>query len=224
MTSGFRWVLTYNLALSDDQPGSAVTRPSAGLLDSPSATAKLRSALGRWIFQPKTSRNCSLHHVLEHDYTQASISLRKLKADDLARVEALKSACEGLEVDIFLALLEKEEEEVEDYDGWGRYPDDGEADPEEDEIDQAHVSKSIGSVSYVVKNLVDLEGNQLAEHLSLDTDDMIDPDAWDRLEDYSEEYQGYTGNEGQGALYWYRISVSLFHRWRLREPRSHQRT
>lgn len=212
VTSGYRWVLTYNLALSDDQPSSAVSRPSAGLLDSSCVTARLRRALERWLSQPQTSRNRSLYHVLEHDYTQASVSLRKLKADDLARVEALNSACEGLEVDIFLALLEKEEEKEADYDDWGGYYDEEEPDSEEDEIDEMrepHVSNSIASVSYIVKNLVDLEGSQLADHLSLDTDDMIDPDAWDSLDDYDEEYQGYTGNEGHGDLYWYRISVSF---------------
>lgn len=83
VTSGYRWVLTYNLALDSAQP-----RPSASLLSQVN-TQPLRQALNRWLAQdPTTRENEYFYHILDHDYTETSISLNALKEHDLIRVQA----------------------------------------------------------------------------------------------------------------------------------------
>ncbi|KAA1116045.1 hypothetical protein PGTUg99_033579 [Puccinia graminis f. sp. tritici] len=133
--SGYRCVLTYNLATWPDQP-----RPAASTRDS--QVFPLRETLQRWIAESANSNPTDtpshLYHALDHEYTEASISFAALKAKDAARVQALKNLTSELPFEIFLALLEKKEMgDVEHdwsrggYDGWGRYHEDFE--PECDE-------------------------------------------------------------------------------------------
>uniref|UniRef100_A0A0L0NGR3 Prolyl 4-hydroxylase alpha subunit Fe(2+) 2OG dioxygenase domain-containing protein n=1 Tax=Tolypocladium ophioglossoides (strain CBS 100239) TaxID=1163406 RepID=A0A0L0NGR3_TOLOC len=61
VTSGYRWVLIYNLALD-----VAEARPSAGLQRS--ETRALRHTLGRWLAESEASRRRKcIYHVLDHD-------------------------------------------------------------------------------------------------------------------------------------------------------------
>lgn len=209
VTSGFRWVLTYNLALHLTGPG-----PSAGLQQF--ETGALRRTLKRWISEPKESRetNC-VYHVLDHDYTEANISLKALKTRDLAQVHALKEISGELAVDVFLALLEREEmgscehDPYEDrYDGFRRYnrsyydddgyDDDGYDDYNDDESGYHHLEE-VFETKYAVKTLVDLQGRVVATRLRLDEQDILQEDCFEDLE-AEEEYEGYMGNSV--CLYW----------------------
>ncbi|KJK80992.1 hypothetical protein H634G_03525 [Metarhizium anisopliae BRIP 53293] len=190
VTSGFRWVLTYNLALNLAGPG-----PSAGLQQF--ETGALRRTLKRWLSEPKESRetNC-VYHVLDHDYTEANISLKALKTRDLAQVHALKEISGELAVDVFLALLEKEEmgscehDPYEDrYDGFRRYnrsyydDDDGYDDYNDDESGYHHLEK------FLRRNI-------------------LQEDCFEDLE-AEEEYEGYMGNSGPTATHWYRVTAAV---------------
>ncbi|RSL53078.1 hypothetical protein CEP54_010572 [Fusarium duplospermum] len=210
VTSGYRWVLTYNLALDPAQP-----RPSASLL-SQINTQPLRQALNRWLAEdPEKRENEYFYHVLDHDYTEASISLNALKAHDLIRVQALKEECSKLPVDVYLALLEKMESGSVEYcpdpydrrsfyrgGYYGGYDD---YDDDEDE-DGFHALDEVFESSHKVLTLVDLDGHTVTKGLELDEDDILQEDAFEDIEG-REEYEGYMGNSGPMATHWYRVAT-----------------
>ncbi|RSM10967.1 hypothetical protein CEP52_003205 [Fusarium oligoseptatum] len=212
VTSGYRWVLTYNLALDPTQP-----RPSASLL-SQINTQPLRQALNRWLAEdPENRENEYFYHVLDHDYTEASISLNALKAHDLIRVQALKEECSKLPVDVYLALLKKMESGSVEYcpdpydrrsfyrsgyyGGYGDYDDDD----EEDE-DGFHALDEVLESEHKVLTLVDLDGHTVTKGLELDEEDILQEDAFEDI-DGREEYEGYMGNSGPMATHWYRLAT-----------------
>ncbi|KAJ3530432.1 hypothetical protein NM208_g9334 [Fusarium decemcellulare] len=214
VTSGYRWVITYNLALDPAQP-----RPSAGLQQQ-AETQPLREILTRWLAKdPESRENPWFYHVLDHDYTEANSSLRALKAQDLLRVQALKMACRDLPLDIFLGLLEKKEMGcVEaDYDPcerrgrsgyYDRYGDWNGDEDDEDEEDEAgfHFIDEVLESSYKVKTLLDLDGHKLAEDLHFEEEDILLEDCFEGL-DAEEDYEGYMGNSGPLATHWYRVTA-----------------
>ncbi|KAG5952530.1 hypothetical protein E4U53_000663 [Claviceps sorghi] len=193
VTSGFRWVVTYNLALdSTAGPG-----PSADLQRF--ETNALRRTLKRWLSVPKESRarKC-LYHMLDHDYTEASISLGALKTRDLAQVRALKGISSELPFDIFFAILELKEHgncEPEDddprfsntkYNNYRYYP--------TTEKGGFHPLEDVFESEYRVKTLVDLEGNVVTRGMHLDEDDILQDGCFDDIDPDEEDYEGFMGN------------------------------
>lgn len=195
VTSGYRWVLTYNLAID-----TSVVPPSAALLRS--NIHSLRHTLRRWLQdQSASEKHQALYHVLDHEYTQANIRLSSLKPRDLAQVRALQEASNSVPFEIFLALLEKEESGgvEQDYShvrGCGRsryggYYDDDEY--EEDEDEGYHHITDVYDQRYTIKTLVDFEGRVVTENVSFETDDLLQEDCFDDIEG-EEEYEGFMGN------------------------------
>lgn len=194
VTSGFRWVVTYNLALdSTAGPG-----PSAGLQRS--ETQALRRTLKMWLSEPKESRktNC-IYHMLDHEYTEASISLKALKTRDLAQVRALKDISSELPVNVFLALLELREigncePEFDDPRfSRSRYYDDDDYYYKDGGEVKFHEMGDILESDYTVRTLVDLEGRVVTQGMRFDPDDVLQDGCFDDL-DPEEEYEGYMGN------------------------------
>ncbi|KAG5999712.1 hypothetical protein E4U54_001704 [Claviceps lovelessii] len=207
VTSGYRWVVSYNLALDATAgPGSG---PSADLQRS--ETKALRQTLERWLGEPKESRaRKRLYHVLDHDYTEASISLKALKTRDLAQVRALKGVSSELPVDIFLAILElMEQGNCEPEDDDPRFSNtkyyNYRYNPKDDE-EGFHPLDDIFESEYAVKTLVDLEGNVVARGMHLDEKDMLDDTLFNDC-DPEEQYEGYMGNWGPSATHWYRLTA-----------------
>ncbi|KAG5984728.1 hypothetical protein E4U55_003500 [Claviceps digitariae] len=205
VTSGFRWVVTYNLALDS----SAGPGPSADLQRS--ETKMLRRTLERWLSQPKQSRaRKRLYHVLDHVYTEASISLKALKTRDLAQVRTLKAIASELPVHLFLATLELREQgncEPEDDDprfsNTKYYNYRYNPKPREDEF---HPLDDIFESEYAVKTLFDLEGNVVTQGMHLDEDDILEDECFENV-DAQEDYEGYMGNWGPSATHWYRLTA-----------------
>lgn len=196
VTSGYRWVLTYNLALDPSK-----VRPSAGLQRS--ETHGLRHTLRRWLLHDKESRPDHMYYKLDHEYTQASISLDALKNRDLACVQTLKDISSELPVNIFLALLEKEHvryfDQFDDGMYWGLEEVDDEEEEEEEDEDDIDTRDSPGQsecseTRYSVNSLVELNGQKVADGMCLDETKILQGDGFDEV-DPEEEYQGYTGNE-----------------------------
>lgn len=140
VTSGYRWVVTYNLAVDTTQP-----RPSAGLVKK-SDTESPGEVLKRWLADGQALANLKcMYHVLDHEYTEANISLNALKARDLSVVKILQDLSKELPFEVFLALLEKEKEgscyaEERDYydsDDYRKWVKDTYGDPEDSE-DETH--------------------------------------------------------------------------------------
>ena len=208
VTAGYGWVLTYNLAIDP-----AVERPSATLQRS--ETAALRDVLQRWLAGSENgSRDLEyVYHVLDHDYTEANMSLRGLKTRDLAQVQVLKDLAAELPIDVFLALLEKEEQgdctvEYDHYDHWGggrRYTEkynkydsedgseDGSEDVSEAESDNFHPLDEVFDMQHRIKKLIDLDGREVMSGLPLDEDHILQNDCFDGA-DAEEEFEGYMGN------------------------------
>ncbi|XP_044723809.1 2OG-Fe(II) oxygenase superfamily domain-containing protein [Hirsutella rhossiliensis] len=194
VTSGYRWVLTYNLALS-----SAETAPPSAGLQQASVLA-LRQAFGRWLAQDEdSSRTECLYHVLDHRYTEANLSLKALKTHDLAQVQALEHVSDQLPVDIFLAFLEKME--------MGGCSEEPYPHPWYNDMD--YTIEDLLETSYQAKTLVDLKGRVVTKNLPLPDDDSLLDDCFANLEADEKECDGYTGNEGMTATHWYRIAAVI---------------
>ncbi|KAK4102920.1 hypothetical protein N658DRAFT_522894 [Parathielavia hyrcaniae] len=195
VVSGYRWVLTYNLAIPPD-----LERPSAAVRRS--ETRDLRHALRRWLARAKADDNDTnhLYYVLDHKYTEASITFRALKTTDLARVQCLRDLSTELDFDVFLA----DDEDDEDDNGFDDY-DDGGGDGSWHEIDD------IIETSISIKKVVDLDGGQLRSKMEIDAMDLEDNliqqcDPFEGVTDRKEDYQSYMGNSGPEATHWYRTS------------------
>ncbi|KAF5027314.1 hypothetical protein F66182_558, partial [Fusarium sp. NRRL 66182] len=209
--SGYRWVLTYNLAVDHTLPAPSAALKRAEL-------RPLRHCIRRWLAQdPGLRENQCVYHVLDHEYTEANVSYRAMKGEDRARVSALKQACSGLPVTIFLALMEKEETgdvafEPDDMyggrrRGYGGYYDEEEDDEDEDEDeDSYHHIEEVHDTHWRLKTLRDLRGKVVAEKLSIDEQDLLEPGCFDGMVG-EEEYEGYMGNWGPSATHWYRLSA-----------------
>lgn len=186
--SGYRWVLTYNMAIDKH-----AQRPSAALKRS--ETRALRHTLRRW----PDDGPAYLLHTLDHHYTQANVCLNNLKTRDLAQVQTLMDAAQELDFEIFLALIEKEEMGAVEYTpgsrrGYYYNPYDDEDDDDEDDEESYHHIDDIMEENYKIKSLFDLQGRLVAESLSFDTEQMLDPEAFEDLDCDEEDYEGYMGN------------------------------
>lgn len=217
VTSGYRWVVTYNLAIDPQE-----ARPSATLLTP--ETQVLREVMSRWLSEAANSRqNEFFYHRLDHDYTEANISLNALKSQDLDRVQVLKALSNEFPVDIFLGLLEKSESGTceHDYRDWSSYRGrsryggyrgyGGYYEEDEDDEDEGgfHPLEEVSESTYTVKTVVDLEGRLVIENLALDEDDILEENCFEDIE-AEEEYEGFMGNSGPSATHWYRVAVRTY--------------
>ncbi|KAJ4250574.1 hypothetical protein NW762_011833 [Fusarium torreyae] len=192
VTSGYRWVLTYNLAIDQSLPP-----PSAGLTSS--QMQPLRHCLRRWLAQDKQ---------LHHEYTEANVSFRALKGQDLIRVSALRKICKELLVSVFIALLKKREMGGVEMDPWlkgrrRRWYDD---DYYDEDNEGYHELTGIFERSFTIKIVRDLIGRAVTNTLKLVEDDLLDRDVFEDIQ-AEEEYEGYMGNSGPTATHWYRVGT-----------------
>ncbi|OIW24743.1 hypothetical protein CONLIGDRAFT_685690 [Coniochaeta ligniaria NRRL 30616] len=214
--SGYRVVLTYNLATDSSLP---TLRPSAALARS--EARPLRHALQRWLTQPKQKREAPyLYYGLDHQYTQGNISHRGLKTRDLAVVDILQQLSAALPFHVFLAVLEKEQsgscEDTRDYNRgsgydrgeWDGYFDDDDEEEEEEDDEDFHDLEDIFDTSYRIQSLVDLGGRELGMETSFDLDNVVQGEYDLFPEDpEDEDYVGFKGNSGPSATHWYRASA-----------------
>ncbi|KAI1381983.1 hypothetical protein F4677DRAFT_11617 [Hypoxylon crocopeplum] len=223
--SGYRWVLTYNLTLPPE-----IARPSAELANG--ETRQLRHTIRRWLVHSgdiecedaniqasDSDSDYYFYYGLEHEYTEDEISLAAMKSVDRKRVKALSAVSGSVPVDIFLAILEKEElnEVYEDYyhrrDYYDCYEEeeeeeeeeDSDKDSDEDSDEESGPPERTGNLetTYRIKKLVDLEGNQLVSDVDMDEECVLQDDFFDDDPDDVEE-SGFTGNEGATETNWYR--------------------
>jgi hypothetical protein len=202
VTSGYRWVLTYNLAISPD-----LERPTAALLQP--ETGNLEKSLDRWIehltrMGPNGDESDvpHLYYMLEHEYSEASLALRALKTVDLARVQCLRDLSTKLDLDVFLAVLEKSEDGGVDMDwGWRRskksYFDDYDDYDDRPRRSTWHELNEVYETTISIKKLVDMDGNLLRSGMKIDDlEENLIPecDPFEGVKDRNEDYEGYTGN------------------------------
>ncbi|KAK4456763.1 hypothetical protein QBC42DRAFT_237836 [Cladorrhinum samala] len=227
VTSGFRWVLTYNLAIPQQQ---AVGRPSAAMqtpeLDS------LRTALRAWLESQGPNDHDHepgfLYYLLDHTYTEANLSLHSLKGADQTRMQCLKDICQDQNVTLLLGVIEKEQtggcEEIWDdndpYGEWGYDDEDSDADDSDDSDDgnvddDWHSFVDIIDTDISIKRLVTTDGSTLREGMTLVDGELEEnllqdhDDPFHKAERGEQDYSGFTGNEGVSATHWYRMTVAV---------------
>jgi hypothetical protein len=218
VVSGYRFVLTYNLI---KPPSWAPTKK----LVPESLTQQLNSGVKRWT-KPDlfgVGPRKGLVYVLDHEYTEASLSFDALKGADLIKATALRNVCETHDVCLFLATLERRvENSIVDDDVWGYgyghrggYYDDeqcgcGESDCGDccdGEVggDADSVIEQI-SDEYILQKLVDPDGEAVAKDLRVEKEQILPPLTFaDR--DADDEDRQYTGNEGATSTLFYNVTV-----------------
>lgn len=188
VTSGYRWVLTYNLAIPPnlDLPSAASLGP----------VCEIRRQLIQWL-HPRDARKrpAKMYYRLSHDYTEDSIDrigLRALKGVDRARVDALKEAAAGLGAQILVAVFEMKQMGETAYESprraWQRA----------EKVDWHEFIQS-EAPEYAISRMVDLDGDAwLAEHEVEGgelTRYMLQGGAvFENAARWEGEYTGYTGN------------------------------
>lgn len=177
--SGFRVMLTYNLIYT--RPPVEAPRLA---LELDKDTQKLRTLVEAWDTGSGDSVPTKLVYNLEHQYTDASLSLASLKGDDQWKARALIQAVESTGLEVFLADVEcTKNEDVEDDDGSGS--------------------------ELKLRRVVDMSGHQICQDIDIEEDDFVQDGVYDDRYPDSEDYQGYTGNEAAEATYWYRDTALL---------------
>ncbi|KUI68238.1 hypothetical protein VM1G_04457 [Cytospora mali] len=200
VTSGYRWVLTYNLI---HPPG--IERPSADGL----SLFPLRRLLTSWS-EARCPEYDHMFYKLQHQYEESNLSLSALIGADRTRVRALESIAAVSGSEILLAFLEKREKE-EDAQNCS-YPSYGGEDEETESEDEPEVNDT-----YIMSNLVNLRGRKLISECTFsDEDDCIDRilqgrDSFDLVEsevDFMEDdYDGYHGHDVVYSTY--RMTVAI---------------
>lgn len=157
-------------------------------------------------------------YMLRHQYTDASISVAALKHSDSAKAQRLLAACEDGAFSVYLASLKRTvvgSVEDDGYNGYGfhdYYNDDSEEEEDDDDggpMGDPHHILEIIEDELVLERIVDINGNEILRDVSIDMDDIIQPDPFDGREPDDQDYEGYTGNEGATTTHWYRDTVRL---------------
>lgn len=177
--SGYRWVLTFNLAVDPGSPrDEAAATPSAALQGAD--RARLRGSLGQWLSQLADGRrHPQLYHVLDHSYSEASISLAGLKGRDVAQVQVLRQLSRELGFELLFGSLQKITLEEEDH-----------SDPDSDTPEAGTVWEE----TYKIKSVIDMENNVVMRKIKLDGDSILDDKSFEGLWPENSE-PGHAGNE-----------------------------
>ncbi len=200
VTSGYRFVLTYNLIYT--APGAPQTAASIN-----NGEIRLRNTLTLWKDRMHDSTAPkSLAYILGHQYTEASLSFDQLKGRDRSIVRSLMDACEKEGFCIYLANVHREVEG-----GCGGYGDD-----EWDDYGEFHKIEDVCSDETFLRKVIDRQGSVVAERLKIDDTQFVQHGVFKREPD-DEDYSGYTGNEGVSATHFYNNTVSSRRsRWNMR--------
>ncbi|MEZ5303317.1 MAG: 2OG-Fe(II) oxygenase [Verrucomicrobiales bacterium] len=200
VAGGFRLCLTYNLAV--------VGRRAASRMP-PSPDAALDAAMD----QLKAELGADLAAVLlDHRYTEASFSPRKLKGDDRQRADAILASARRAGLVANLALLSLHqigELEGGGFDRYGGYGDDDE-DYGEDDGDAGGTMGEIYEESLKIDQWYSPKGRALPfGGFSIQAERIISGDEIGLGDPEEKEGHAYTGNEGCSMEYWYRRAAVI---------------
>lgn len=182
---GYRLVLTYNLIRTDlAELHSQAPTQALGLYTEPKYL-NLRASLQKWlelgqgaVLRRDGAWSRELIYCLEHQYTEASLGIRRLQGGDLAKVEALWHFSRTYDYTIMFATTE-------------RFVHEGEDETFDDVVE--------------LKKVLDIDGNLLVSNVPAKEENFIQADAYaDGREPDDREHEGYTGNAGAEDKYWYR--------------------
>jgi hypothetical protein len=215
VTSGYRTVLTYNLLLHEDGPGTAAPDVDPEVVDD------LAALLGAHFSQPTPPRwpgdrsagnvPVRLVYLLDHEYTERGMAWPRLKSVDAGRAAVIRAAAELADCDAVLGLAEVHEtwsatdEDVRSgrhRSARGGWDDDDDEDEVTDDAD------------YVLDELIDSDtdvrcwmdpaspGNGPVA-LPAATSEVCASTPSGQLAPHTSEHEGYMGNWGNTLDRWY---------------------
>ncbi|EON69319.1 hypothetical protein W97_08579 [Coniosporium apollinis CBS 100218] len=234
VTSGYRWVLTYNLVYSGHvyEPLSAA--------DNTRHARFLAAVFENWREDINNDENDHVYtgdpppeeliYLLDHQYTDESLRFSALKGKDLVKAQLLKDSCDQADCCVYLASLERKVYGgvKDDYDeyygrGFGYYDDEesenGDSEDENSEDEPTDCSKDRPTRRYAsdfheiidecdkslkLKRVVDFAGRVVGTEFDVDEDNIIQDEPFKDREPDEEDFEGYTGNEGASTTHWYR--------------------
>jgi hypothetical protein len=190
ITSGYRLTLVYNLI----RPKSAKNH---GRLPEPpdyeTEQARLAEALRRWAAEkerPGDPAPEKLVYLLDHDYTQAELSLAALKGPDAAIAPVLTAAAAEADCELHLALLSITETGAAEYSGYyGSWGDEDSG----DDYEVGEVDDRIATLSEWRRP--DGETAQLGV-FPFEDEEAVPPGALEEMEPDKIHFEEATGNAG----------------------------
>ncbi|KAI9836173.1 MAG: hypothetical protein M1837_003436 [Sclerophora amabilis] len=202
VTSGYRFVLTYNLIHTVDGSFQSTS-------DLKDQNMRLGRSLTFWntLIDKNYDVPVRLAFKLSHKYTQASLCLDNLKGHDLMRVNMLKDCCAEGKFFIYLANLERRRF-GSCHEGYypDVYPDDPDA--EESIHGDFHKLQEVFDDDLTLNTVIDLSGSVIAEEICFEENDIMQANLFSEGPQ-EEDYSGFTGNEGVSATHWYRHTVAV---------------
>ncbi|KAI1504418.1 hypothetical protein F5X99DRAFT_40119 [Biscogniauxia marginata] len=205
--SGYRWVLTYNLAMFP-----AKNKPESVLDTFIGGERELRRILGSWAEEVRGGqrRASPLCYALQHKYSEENVSLEALKYTDRARANRLQRICSNLRFDLVLATLERvdygtTEPDYDRYKKYNRYNKYRRDEYEDDSNGNAHHDiDDLLQTTRSVKFVFDLSGRKIASSICIGEGDILQEDPFgDELDD--EDYD--MSHWRPEATHWYRLSA-----------------
>lgn len=194
VTAGYRFCVVYNLVLEEGDP--EVLNQSAG--DHAGPLGKLLESVvkDRAIGTPTVI-------LLEHHYTEANFSIRRLKGNDRQRAAALFAAAAhaGLTARLALATLYRMGELEDGYEyGSSRHRGSrGHEDPDEGTMGEIY------DESFELDHWRDPRDRKLAlGRFPVTLDEVITAEDFSTIDPDEKEGEGFTGNAGCSMQYWYR--------------------
>jgi hypothetical protein len=185
--SGYRWVLSFNLAVDQDIP---IPVPGDRL------DIVLGDALARWAENVEEAKR-HLIYPLEHKYTEANLDLKSMKGHDRKRVDNLVGLAAQLGFKLFFATIEKTQcgSVFYDHSRYGRRNRWGDWEDDEDDDRGHHDIEDVFDTRYEMKLVKDIHGNVIVTKLPLDTKFVAGgEEVFERDVPDEEEYESYMGN------------------------------
>jgi hypothetical protein len=190
--SGYRLVLTYNLTHTTFSAKEINASASKGL-------PQLRTLLKWWKDNIGKSLSPIFTHLLEHQYTVASLCFDSLKGHDRQLLTLLSKACTEQSVSLYLAnihiTLEGScDEDDEHWDGHN--------------LDFHKITEEL-ECTIMLRHVVKPDGVEIIDDLDFYDKNFVQDNDLKDLEPDDEEYSGYTGNEGVSATHFYNRTVRI---------------
>lgn len=205
--SGVRVVLTYRLLL-EGRASDAPPSTRADVMDR--LTERVRDhfavPVAKRYARSEPAPPERLVYLLDHEYTQRSLSWSRLKSSDRVRIAALRTVAKRLDCESFLALAEVHETWMceEEYDGYG-YGRRGRRSRQDDD-EEAGDYELVDLVDSTIElhHWLDAEGEQFEGIGGTVSDEELHFTMLSRdLEPFRSEHEGYQGNYGNTVDRWY---------------------
>jgi hypothetical protein len=196
VTSGYRWVLTYDLVQTN----------SEYLNSAASGERRLRAILTEWsrVIKQEDGEADKMIYQLDHKYTDALIRLDALRGKDLLRAQRLLTVGDQLGYTLYLANAEKQLHgygESNGYDSYSHYEEYDEGSSNDD----CHAITSVTEESLNLTTVFDTDGNIIITDLEIEDEDVL---PWESYEDRDPERHVYDRWEGN-STHWYTDTVLL---------------